>query len=66
MVAHGTNGALIRRSVLELRNVDGRHFNHDFHIIREAAWLNYKWQNPVTSTVEARTMHGIRVGAYLQ
>jgi hypothetical protein len=65
MVAHGTNGGLIGRSVLDLKDVDGKPFNRELQAVSDAAWINYKWQNPVTKAVEAKTMYSVRVGDYV-
>ena len=40
MVAHGTNPGLIGRSVLELKDVDGKPFNHEIHEIKDAGWVD--------------------------
>ena len=62
MVAHGTNSGLIGRSVLQLRDVDGKSFNQDVQAIKETGWVDYKWQNPLTKMVEPKRMYDIRVG----
>ena len=46
MVAHGTNAGLIGKSVIDLKDVDGKPFNRDVQAIKDAAWIDYKWQNP--------------------
>lgn len=65
MVAHGTNTGLIGKNVLELKDVEGRPFNRDAQAIKDAGWINFKWQNPVTKKVEPKTMYMVRVGNYL-
>ena len=65
MVAHGTNSGLIGRSVLELKDVDGKPFNHEIQAVKDDAWISFKWQNPVTKAVEAKTMYCIRTGDYV-
>lgn len=65
MVAHGTNAGLIGRSVLELRDVDGKPFNHEIQAVKDTAWVTFKWQNPVTKAVEPKTMYCVRVGDYV-
>lgn len=65
MVAHGTNPGLIGRAVLELRDVDGKPFNHDIQAIKESGWVDFKWQNPMTKTVEPKRMYNVRVGEYI-
>jgi hypothetical protein len=65
IVAHGTNSGLIGRLVLELKDVDGKPFNHEIQAVKDAAWIDYKWQNPTTHAVEKKTQYNIRVGDYV-
>ena len=65
MVAHGTNAGLVGRSVLELKDVDGKPFNHEIQAVKDNAWVSYKWQNPVSKAVETKTQYTIRVGDYV-
>jgi len=65
MVANGTNPGLIGKSVLELRDVDGKAFHHDILAITDAGWVDFKWRNPVTNAVEPKTTYEIRVGDYI-
>jgi signal transduction histidine kinase len=64
MLAHGTNPGLIGKSVMELKDVDGKPFNHEVHAIKDAGWINYKWQNPLTKAVEPKTMYIVHTGQY--
>lgn len=65
MLAHGTNPGLIGRSVLELKDIDGKPFNHDIVAISTEGWVYFKWQNPVTKMIEPKQQYVIRVGDYL-
>jgi cytochrome c len=65
MVAHGTNPGLVGRNVLELKDVDGKPFNHDVQAVKDTEWISYKWQNPMTKTVETKKQYTIRVGDYI-
>jgi len=62
MLAHGTNPGLIGKSVLELKDVDGKPFNHDIVAIKDAGWVEFKWQNPLTKVVEPKRQYVVRVG----
>jgi cytochrome c len=64
MVAHGTNPGLIGKSRLNLKDVDGKPFNQEIHAIKDTGWVDYKWQNPLTRAVEAKTAYEIHVGEY--
>jgi cytochrome c len=65
MVANSTNLGLIGKSVIELRDVDGKAFHHDIVAITDAGWVNFKWRNPVTNAVEPKTTYEVRVGDYI-
>ena len=65
MVANGTNPGLIGKSVLELRDVDGKAFHHQILAITDAGWVDFKWRNPVTNAIEPKTTYEIRVGDYI-
>src|SRR5690242_7473019 len=55
VAAHGNNPGLIGKSVLELKDVDGKPFIQEFVSVRDAGWIKYKWQNPLTKAVEPKT-----------
>ncbi len=65
MVAHGTNPGLIGRSVLELKDVDGKPFNHEIQEVKDTGRIDFKWQNPLTKAAEPKKMYVIRVGDYI-
>ena len=65
MVAHGTNAGLIGKSVIDLKDVDGKPFNRDIQAIKDAGWVDFKWQNPLSKTVETKHQYTIRVGEYI-
>lgn len=65
MVAHGTNPGLIGKSVIDLKDVDGKPFNRDIQAIKDVGWVDFKWQNPLTKTVETKHQYTIRVGEYI-
>jgi len=65
MVSHGTNPGLIGKSMLPLRDVDGKAFNVEMQAIKDTGWVEYKWQNPQTKAVVPKKAYLIRVGNYL-
>jgi len=65
MVAHGTNAGLIGKVVLDLKDVDGKPFNHEVQAIKDAGWVEFKWQNPISKAVEAKRQYTVRVGEYV-
>ncbi len=65
MVAHGTNPGLIGMSVLDLRDVTGKPFNHEIQEIKTSGWVTYQWQDPLTKTVRTKKSYQVRVGKYI-
>jgi hypothetical protein len=65
MVAHGTMPAIIGKSMLDLKDVDGKPFNRETQAIKDAGWVEFKWQNPLTKAVEPKRQYIVRVGDYL-
>ena len=65
MVAHGTSPGLIGKSMLDLRDVDGKPFNREIQAIKASGWVEFKWQNPVTKAVEPKQTYEVRVGEYI-
>jgi signal transduction histidine kinase len=65
MVSHGTNGALIGKPMLALKDVDGKPFNVEIQAVKDTGWIEYKWQNPQTKAVEPKKAYVVRVGDYL-
>ena len=65
MVAHGNNPGLIGKSVLDLKDVDGKPFNREIHAIKDAGWVNFKWQNPSPRRSSQRPSYEVRVGEYI-
>ena len=55
VVAQGNNPGLIGKSVIDLKDVDGKAFNREMLAITDAGWVDFKWQNPLTKAVEPKT-----------
>jgi signal transduction histidine kinase len=64
-VARGNNPGLIGKSVINLKDVDGRAFVQEMVAVSDAGWVHYKWQNPVSKAVEAKTSYVVRAGDYV-
>jgi hypothetical protein len=65
MVSHGTNASLIGKSMLPLKDVDGKAFNVEMQAVKDTGWVEYKWQNPQTKAVEPKKAYIVRVGDYV-
>jgi signal transduction histidine kinase len=66
-VAHGANPALVGKNLVDLKDQDGK------FLIRELAatakksgggWVDYKWPNPNTKLIEAKSSYVERIGDY--
>lgn len=66
IVAHGANPNLIGTEASALTDVDGKKFGLDFlRATAAGVWVDYKWENPVTKTVEAKSSFVKKVGGYI-
>ena len=63
--AHGAIATLIGKNLITLLDVDGKAFVKEITEVKDAAWVDYKWQNPQTKQVEMKTSYVVRVGEYL-
>lgn len=58
VLAHGTNQKLIGKDVSGLKDADGKLFVKEGMELANAkgsGWVDYKWTNPVTKKVEAKS-----------
>jgi hypothetical protein len=63
-VAHGGNPALVGKSLIDLKDVDGVSFVRAIIAVQDAGWVDYKWKNPVTGTVGLKTSYIVKVDTY--
>ena len=64
VAAQGNNASLVGKSVINLRDVDGKPFIQEFVSVKEPTWIEYKWLNPQTKTVDAKASFVIPVSSY--
>ena len=64
-VVQGNNPGLIGKSVIDLKDVDGKAFAREMLATTDAGWVEYKWQNPLSKAVELKKSYEIRVGEYV-
>jgi cytochrome c len=58
VLAHGTNQKLIGKDVSELKDADGKLFvkeGLEMAKTKGSGWVDYKWTNPVTKKIEAKS-----------
>ncbi len=64
ILAHGVTPALIGKTLTTMKDVEGKAFMLDVAAVQDAGWVDYKWQNPVSKAIEAKTTYVVRVGQY--
>lgn len=60
VLAHGANQKLIGKDVSELKDADGKLFvkeGVELAKSKGSGWVDYKWTNPVTKKIEAKTTY---------
>ena len=59
-LAHGVNEKLIGKDLIALKDADGKSFVQEY-VERaksgKSGWTDYKWPNPVTKEIEAKTTY---------
>jgi cytochrome c len=66
-VAHGANSAMVGKNLIGLKDQDGK------FLIREltetakngGGWVDYKWPNPITKLIEAKSSYIERMGDFI-
>ncbi|MDP3820452.1 MAG: cache domain-containing protein [Burkholderiales bacterium] len=74
VLAHGANEKLVGKSLAQLKDADGKPFVQDImaHVTaNKPGWIEYRWVNPVSKEIEAKSSYvevqgayGFMVGAY--
>jgi signal transduction histidine kinase len=61
VLAHGANAKMIGKDLIDLRDVDGKHFVKErVELMAKPdakAWQDYKFMNPTTSQIEPKSMY---------
>ena len=63
-VAHGANPALIGKSLIDLKDTDGKYLIKDLVAVQDTDWVDYKWPRPTTKKIEPKTTYVVHVGDY--
>ena len=74
MLAHGALERMIGKQLTQLRDAEGKQFGQELqNLVKsgKSGWVDYKWPNPVTKQIEAKTSYlepvgdiGFAVGVY--
>jgi len=65
VLSHGTNPKLIGKALLELKDADGKAFVKEITAAAKtkgSGWTDYKWTNPVSKKIEAKTAYFQKTG----
>ncbi len=65
VMAHGASPILIGKRLCGMQDTDGRPFIWEMSNVMDRAWIEYKWQNPITKEVLPKTAYAVRVGDYV-
>jgi hypothetical protein len=63
-MVNGANQGLVGKSVLDLKDPDGKPFLRDMLAIKETGSVSYRWSNPLTHVLEVKTMYVVHVDDY--
>ncbi|OWW22983.1 hypothetical protein AYR66_21170 [Noviherbaspirillum denitrificans] len=65
VLCHPTNARLVGKELLDLKDADGKAFNHEMAELAKSkgsGWITYRWPNPVTQQIGTKTTYIERVG----
>ena len=65
-VAHGANSAMVGKNLIDLKDQDGKFLIRELSDIatKGGGWVDYKWPNPLTKLIEAKSSYVERMGDY--
>jgi cytochrome c len=66
-VAHGARPALIGKSLIDLKDQDGKYLIREMVDITKGpgnGWVDYKWPNPLNNKIEDKTSYVEKMGDY--
>jgi cytochrome c len=66
-VAHGARPALIGKSLIDLKDQDGKFLIREMVAMAKGAehgWIDYKWPNPITNKIEDKLSYVEKMGDY--
>ena len=59
-LAHGTNEKMVGKNFMEMKDIDGKEYikeRVEFAKTKPTFWTDYKFNNPVTKKIEAKTSY---------
>jgi cytochrome c len=67
LLSHGANPKMIGKEMSALKDADGKPFAKEIVEVAQKqgkGWVDYKWPNPVTKTIEAKSTYVEKVDDY--
>lgn len=67
-VAHGTNEKMVGKNFLDIKDIDGKEYikeRVEFGKTKTTFWTDYKFNNPVSKKIEAKTAYCERLDDYV-
>lgn len=67
-VAHGTNGKMVGKNFIDIKDVDGKEYikeRVEFARSKQTFWTDYKFVNPVSKKIEPKTAYCERLDDYI-
>jgi cytochrome c len=68
VLANGANRKLVGKNLLEVKDLDGKSFVKEEIAVatgKGSGWVEFRWNNPVTSKMEMRQLYLVRNDDYL-
>jgi cytochrome c len=65
-VAHGANSAMVGKNLIDLKDQDGKFLIRELSVAAKngGGWVDYKWPNPITKLIEAKSSYVERMGEF--
>ncbi len=65
-VAHGANSAMVGKNLIDLKDQDGKFLIRELSETAKTGggWVDYKWPNPITKLIEAKSSYVERMGDF--
>jgi cytochrome c len=65
-VAHGANPALVGKNLIDLKDQNGKFLIRELSDTAKngSGWVDYKWPNPITKMIEAKSSYVERMGDF--